>query len=162
MARRQQMADRALRPAMRSPGWPIPARHVEREFWRLIARGKSTEDAAVTVGVSVPVGSRWFRHARGMVPRSLTETTGRYLSFPEREEGTLSGRRRMARPRWSAGNQREVREMAVLPVGPLAHVVRARTQLGPDLPRGWCPSPTANAHHGPRRGTISQSMPCRS
>ena len=36
-------ADRALRPAMRSPGRPIPARHVERAFWRLIAQGKGSE-----------------------------------------------------------------------------------------------------------------------
>ena len=67
MARRQQQADRALRPAMRSPGRPMPARHVEREFWRLIAQGKRTEEAALEVGVSTPVGvalvsSRW-RHA---------------------------------------------------------------------------------------------------
>ncbi len=89
MARRQQLADRALRPATRSPGRPIPARHVEREFWRLIARGKSTEDAAGGVGVSVPVGSRWFRHAGGMAPLSLAEPTGRYLSFAEREELAL-------------------------------------------------------------------------
>ena len=89
MARRQQLADRALRPAMRSPGRPIPARHVEREFWRLIAQGKSTEDAAVAIGVSVPVGSRWFRHARGMTPLPLAEPTGRYLSFAEREELSL-------------------------------------------------------------------------
>jgi IS30 family transposase len=89
MVRRQQLADRALRPAMRSPGRPIPARHVEREFWRLIASGKSTEDASVGVGVSVPVGSRWFRHAGGMAPLSLAEPTGRYLSFAEREELAL-------------------------------------------------------------------------
>lgn len=89
MVRRQQLADRALRPAMRSPGRPIPARHVEREFWRLIARGKSTEDAAVGVGVSVPVGSRWFRHAGGMPPLRLAEPAGRYLSFAEREELAL-------------------------------------------------------------------------
>ena len=31
---------------MRSPGRPIPARSVEREFWRLIANGKRTEEAA--------------------------------------------------------------------------------------------------------------------
>jgi IS30 family transposase len=74
---------------MKSPGRPIPARHVEREFWRLIARGKSTEDAAVAIGVSVPVGSRWFRHAGGMAPLSLAEPTGRYLSFAEREELSL-------------------------------------------------------------------------
>ncbi|MGE4164119.1 MAG: IS30 family transposase [Vicinamibacterales bacterium] len=74
---------------MRSPGRPIPARHVEREFWRLIAQGKSTEDAAIAVGVSVPVGSRWFRHAGGMPPLSLAEPSGRYLSFGEREELAL-------------------------------------------------------------------------
>ena len=89
MVRRQQLADRALRPAMRSPGRPIPARHVDREFWRLIAQGKSSEEAAVGVGVSVPVGARWFRHAGGMPPLSLAEPTGRYLSFAEREELAL-------------------------------------------------------------------------
>jgi IS30 family transposase len=89
MVRRQQMADRALRPAMRSPGRPIPARHVEREFWRLIAQGKRTEEASAGVGVSVPVGSRWFRHAGGMAPLNLAEPSGRYLSFVEREELAL-------------------------------------------------------------------------
>ena len=67
----------------------MPARRVEREFWRLIAEGKSTEDAAVAIGVSVPVGARWFRHAGGMAPLSLAEPTGRYLSFAEREELAL-------------------------------------------------------------------------
>lgn len=89
MARRQQQADRALRPAMRSPGRPMPSRRVEREFWRLIAQGRRTEDAALEVGVSWPVGSRWFRHAGGMPPLSLGEPTGRYLSFAEREEIAL-------------------------------------------------------------------------
>src|SRR3954463_5825196 len=89
MARRQQQADRALRPAMRSPGRPMPARHVERAFWRLIARGKSTEGAPLGVGVSGPVGSRWFRPAGGMPPLSLAEPSGRYLSFHEREELAL-------------------------------------------------------------------------
>jgi IS30 family transposase len=86
MARRQQNADRALRPAMRSPGRPMPARHVERAFWRLIAQGKRTEQAAREIGVSTPVASRWFRHAGGMPPLSLAEPTGRYLSFHERED----------------------------------------------------------------------------
>ena len=74
---------------MRSPGRPIPARHVERAFWRLIAEGKRSEDAAVEVGVSAPVGTRWFRHAGGMPPLSLTDPTGRYLSYQEREELAL-------------------------------------------------------------------------
>src|SRR3954464_7924273 len=86
MARRQQQADRALRPAMRSPGRPMPARHVERAFWRLIAQGKRTEEAALEIGVSTPVAVRWFRHAGGMPPLSLAEPTGRYLSFREPED----------------------------------------------------------------------------
>ena len=87
--RRQWRADRALRPAMRSPGRPEPSRGVQREFWRLIATGISSAEAALRVGVSVPVGSRWFRHAGGMTPISLTEPTSRFLSFAEREEIAL-------------------------------------------------------------------------
>ncbi len=82
---------------------------MERELWRLIARGKSTEDAAEGVGVSVPVGSRWFRHAGGKPPLSLAEPTGRYLSFVEREEMALLrvqglGVRAIARAPSSGGN----------------------------------------------------------
>lgn len=89
MVRRQQQADRALRPSMRWPGRPLPARQVEREFWRLIGRGRRTEDAALEIGVSTPVAVRWFRHAGGMPPLSLAEPTGRYLSFHEREDLAL-------------------------------------------------------------------------
>lgn len=88
-ARRQWAADRALRPSMRSPGRPEPSRAVQRDFWRRIASGATTADAAESVGVSWPVGSRWFRHAGGMPPISLDEPTGRYLSFTEREEIAL-------------------------------------------------------------------------
>lgn len=59
---------------------------VQRQFWRLIATGITSAEAALAVGVSVPVGTRWFRHAGGMPPISLAEPTGRYLSFEEREE----------------------------------------------------------------------------
>jgi IS30 family transposase len=38
------------------------------------------------MGVSGPVGTRWFRHGGGMSPISLAEPSGRYLSFAEREE----------------------------------------------------------------------------
>jgi len=88
-ARRQWAADRALRAPMRSPGRPEPSRAVQREFWRLIATGVSTADASVGVGVSVPVGTRWFRHAGGMPPLSLADPTGRSLCFAEREEIAL-------------------------------------------------------------------------
>ncbi|WP_455769733.1 IS30 family transposase [Rhodococcus aetherivorans] len=74
---------------MRSPGRPEPSRAVQRDFWRRIASGATTADAAEAVGVSWPVGSRWFRHAGGMPPISLDEPTGRYLSFTEREEIAL-------------------------------------------------------------------------
>ena len=74
---------------MRSPGRPEPSRAVLREFWRLIGSGITTAQAAEGVGVSVPVGIRWFRHAGGMPPLSLDEPTGRYLSFAEREEIAL-------------------------------------------------------------------------
>ena len=88
-ARRQWAADRAMRAPMRSPGRPEPSRAVQREFWRLIATGITTVEAAEGVGVSAPVGIRWFRHAGGMTPLSLAEPTGRYLSFAEREEIAL-------------------------------------------------------------------------
>ena len=83
---KDRSTQRTGRPAMRSPGRPAPPREVERKFWRLIATGVSSEDAAAAVGVSAPVGSRWFRHGGGMPPMSLAEPTGRYLSFAEREE----------------------------------------------------------------------------
>ncbi|GAB3712204.1 hypothetical protein GCM10028793_47170 [Nocardiopsis oceani] len=88
-ARRQWAADRALRPPMRSPGRPEPSRAVQRDFWRQVASGVTTAEAAQAVGVSWPVGARWFRHAGGMPPISLDEPTGRYLSFVEREEIAL-------------------------------------------------------------------------
>ena len=62
---------------------------MQRDFWRRIASGVTTVDAAQAVGVSWPVGVRWFRHAGGMPPISLDEPTGRYLSFAEREEIAL-------------------------------------------------------------------------
>src|ERR1043165_3857233 len=88
-ARRQWAADRALRPPMRSPGRPEPSRAVQREFWRLIAGGMTTVEAAESVGVAWPGGARWFRHAGGMPPLSLDEPPGWYLSFAEREEIAL-------------------------------------------------------------------------
>ena len=76
----------ALRGQMCSPGRPSVARRQDRvRFWGAVARGTSTEDAAVEAGVSTAVGSRWFRHAGGMPP-SLAPLSGRHLSFVEREE----------------------------------------------------------------------------
>jgi hypothetical protein len=74
------------RSPMKSPGKPSLRRDVERVFWREIAEGLTSEDAAVAVGVSPAAGSRWFRERGGMATFMLTPVTGRYLSFEEREE----------------------------------------------------------------------------
>ena len=86
-ARKVRRADRALRPAMRSPGRPPGWRREHQEqFWEGIAGGLSSEDAGVAAGVSPAVGSRWFRENGGMAPFSFVPVSGRYLSFVEREE----------------------------------------------------------------------------
>ena len=72
---------------MRSPGRPPVARREHRQrFWKAIARGLSSEDAAVSCGVSPAVGGRWFRQGGGMPSTSLAPLSDRYLSFAEREE----------------------------------------------------------------------------
>ncbi len=86
-ASRHRGADRALRPRMRSPGRPPVGRREHRQrFWEEIARGLSSEKAAVAAGVSPAVGTRWFRECGGMSPLKLCPPSGRYLSFVEREE----------------------------------------------------------------------------
>jgi IS30 family transposase len=77
------------RSAMKSPGKPSHRRDVERAFWRRIAEGLSSEDAAQSVGVSQAVGSRWFRERGGMATFMLDPVSCRYLCFEEREEIAL-------------------------------------------------------------------------
>ncbi|WP_418275469.1 IS30 family transposase [Isoptericola jiangsuensis] len=83
------MVTQTGRPAMRSPGRPPIRREVGRAFWSRIADGLSSEEAGIAVGVSQAVGSRWFRQGGGMPPFSLGPSSGRYLSFAEREEIAL-------------------------------------------------------------------------
>jgi IS30 family transposase len=83
------MVTQTGRPAMRSPGRPPIRREIEQAFWRKIADGMTSEDAGIAVGVSGPVGSRWFRERGGMSSISLDAPSGRYLSFAEREEIAL-------------------------------------------------------------------------
>ena len=71
---------------MAGRGRPRLPRRLERKFWRQVALGLSTEDAAAAVGVSREVGWRWFRDGGGMPTLELSEPTGRYLSMAEREE----------------------------------------------------------------------------
>src|SRR3954452_18026988 len=91
----KRRSDRAL-PAVlpRSPGRPgVAQRENRRRFWAAIAVGRSSEAAAIEVGVSPAVGARWFREAGGMSPRifapSAKPPSERYLSFAEREELAL-------------------------------------------------------------------------
>src|SRR5215213_4433376 len=84
MGEKRRAADWAGRPAMRSPGRP-PVGRLEhrRRFWAAIARGLSSEDAAVQAGVSSAVRVRWFREGGGMPSVTLAPASGRYLSFAE-------------------------------------------------------------------------------
>ena len=89
-ASKRRRSDRAGRGPIRSPGRPTAGRREHRqEFWKAIARGLSSWDAALEAGVSQPVGTRWFRENGGMPPTNLTPLSGRYLSFAEREEIAL-------------------------------------------------------------------------
>jgi transposase, IS30 family len=69
---------------------------VQRGFWELIARGMSSEDAGVAVGVSATCGGKWFRRFGGVNPR-WPEPRGQRrprLSPDEREQimiGTAQG-----------------------------------------------------------------------
>src|SRR5919197_2181537 len=86
MGAKRRRSDRAGRSAMRSPGRPPVGRREHRQrFWAAIARGASSEDAAVEAGVSAVVGVRWFREGGGMPP-ALGPLSGLYLSFAVREE----------------------------------------------------------------------------
>jgi IS30 family transposase len=64
----------------------VARREHRQRFWKAIARGLSSEDAAVSCGVSPAVGGRWFRQGGGMPSTSLAPLSDRYLSFAEREE----------------------------------------------------------------------------
>ncbi len=91
ISRRSARSGRAPLP---SPGRPSAAgRDEQNRFWKAIATGQSSEDAAFEAGLSQPVGSRLFRKAGGMRPAmfrsSAKPLSGRYLSLAEREEIAL-------------------------------------------------------------------------
>lgn len=82
-ARRLRAADRAGRPAMRSPGRPPVGRREHRQwFWLAIAEGMSSEDAGVAAGVSPAVGSRWFREGGGMPTTAPSRCRGATCPSP--------------------------------------------------------------------------------
>jgi transposase, IS30 family len=64
-----------------------PLREKQRLFWRLTLEGHSRQAAATEVSLSLHTAQRWFRQGGGVAPSYVHAiTTGRYLSFGEREE----------------------------------------------------------------------------
>jgi IS30 family transposase len=64
-----------------------PLREKQRLFWRLTLEGRSRQAAATEVGLSLHTAQRWFRQGGGVAPPYVhAKTSGRYLSFAEREE----------------------------------------------------------------------------
>lgn len=103
----RRRSEKSTRKKLRSPGRP-PVWQLENLclFWRAIAMGISSEEAAVFSGVSGPVGVRWFRSSGGMPPTQFATSSrppnGRSLTFAERKEIALerargSGIRAVAR-----------------------------------------------------------------
>ena len=142
MRAKKLKANRSLRAKLRSSGRPPVLHRAERwPFWKTIAQGHSSEDAAGMAGVSPAVGNRWFRQCGGMPPSNLApsapEPTGRYLSFAEREQIALAracgeGVREIARQLERAAStiSRELRRNAATRSGGLeyrAHTAMAMT-----------------------------------
>ena len=72
MPRRSRALDRAAAAGTRSGGRPPAGRREHRvRFWEAIARGASSENAAVEAGVLPSIGVRWFRKGGGMPPLTL-------------------------------------------------------------------------------------------
>jgi IS30 family transposase len=67
----------------------VARREDRQRFWAAIARGLSSEAAALEAGVSPAVGVRWFREGGGIPTVTQVALSGRYLSFAEREEIAL-------------------------------------------------------------------------
>jgi transposase len=150
----------------------VARREHRQRFWKAIAHGLSSEDAAVVCGVSPAVGARWFRQGGGMPPTSLAPLSGRYLSFTEREEITVlkaqgCGVREIARRvgRSPSTISREVRRNAATRGGLLEYRAttaqwhaerRARRPkvaklAGNDALPGVCAGPACRADHRARR-----------
>jgi hypothetical protein len=151
------MQEKTGRSAMRSPGRPeINQRLTKQAFWEQIAAGLQSEDAARVCGVSQPLGPRWFREAGGIAPTNLGATSGRYLSFAEREEISLLhaqqlGVREIARQLERAPStiSRELRRNAATRNGKLQYrATVAQRQVESVCSRAACRNPTGRARQG--------------
>src|ERR1700742_4853523 len=91
MAIRRKRSTRARLGSLGRP--PVAGRAEQELFWRAIAAGLNSEEAATKAGLSEAVGPRLFRKAGGMPPAmfrsSAKPLSGRYLSLAEREEIAL-------------------------------------------------------------------------
>src|ERR1700742_5399084 len=91
MAIRRKRSTRARLGSLGRP--PVAGRAEQELFWRAIAAGLNSEEAATKAGLSEAVGPRLFRKAGGMPPAmfrsSAKPRSGRYLSLAEREEIAL-------------------------------------------------------------------------
>lgn len=90
----KRRSEHSTRRKLRSPGRPpLWQRENAYRFWRAIASGLSSEDAAIDAGISAPVGVRWFRSSGGMPPTQFSASakpiTNRKLTFQDREEIAL-------------------------------------------------------------------------
>jgi transposase len=138
-------------------------RQVEREFWRKVALGLTTDDAAVAVGVSRATGEKWFRDGGGMPTLELSEPTGRYLSMAEREEiAVLRGHvgvREIARQlgRSSATISRELRRNAT---GGLPSRYRATVAQAEADRRARRPKSSKLIEHPPLRDYVQDKLSC--
>ena len=95
MKQKKLRSHRSLRPKLRSPGRPPVLHRAERwPFWKAIAQGHTSEEAAAIAGVAPAVGTRWFRQCGGMPPSNLAPSAaapiGRYHCFAEREQIALA------------------------------------------------------------------------
>jgi len=149
---------------MRSPGRPPAGRREHRErFWASVARGLSSEDAAVEAGVSAAVGVRWFREGGGMPSAIMARLSGRYLSFVEREEIALlraagCGVREIARRvgRSPSTISRELRRNAATRSGGLEY--RASTAQWHADQRGRRPKPAKLAVNAELRRYVQDRL----
>jgi IS30 family transposase len=149
---------------MRSPGKPPTGRREHRvRFWAAIARGVSSESAAVEAGVAAVIGVRWFRDGGGMPSVTVAPLSGRYLSFVEREEIALLrargyGVREVARRLGRAPStiSRELRRNAATRGGGLAY--RASTAQWHADRRGQRPKPAKLAVNAELRRYVQDRL----
>jgi transposase-like protein len=153
-----------IRPRVGSIGRATVAKnHDRRQFWRNIAEGMSSEEAATCCGVSSPVGSRWFRESGGMRSISLTPPSSRYLSFAEREDIAMlrahgEGVREIARQvgRSASTISRELRRNAATARGYIGY--RASTAQWHCERRARRPKPAKLASHDALRYYVQDRL----